>query len=144
MQQFSFLYFILLFFNCTQTKKGPNLEKIRNNLSHQPEKKQPTMHDATSYNVIFQHSHFKDSFYLLNFLLTYFDPAIRERSFLYFLIFISRQEQSYGLLFWVISRLLRSFPYQWKCLRSFFFFFFFFNNMGDERLERRSAIMATY
>ena len=26
----------------------------------------------------------------------------------------------------------------------FFFFFFFFNNMGDERLERRSAIMATY
>ena len=130
-----FSLFHSTFFNCIQTKKGPKLEKIRNNLSRQPEEKQQTVHDATSYNVIFQHSHFKNSFYPLNFLLTSFDPPIRERSFLYFLIFISRQEQGYGLLFFPLTSGSACAP---------FFFFFFFNNMGAERLERRSAIMATY
>ena len=66
-----FSFFHSTFFNFIQTKKGPKLEKIRNNLRRQPEKKQPTAHGATSYNVIFQHSHFKDSFYPLNFSLTF-------------------------------------------------------------------------
>lgn len=48
-----FSFFHSTFFNCIQTKKGPKLEKIRNNLSHQPEKKQPTVHDATSYKCHF-------------------------------------------------------------------------------------------